>query len=271
MATKTKPTEADASLASVDQNAPAPAITLPMDFRKKPIVIQALKWTGDNLADVIQFTDGRQPETRGNHAGMMWDDYVALVRAEGLKIFTLEGEHLASIGDWIIRGVQGEFYPCKPDIFAATYDAAETEPAPTDPVIPEVAAPATIEGVDALLQRLSDADRETLLAKWGVLWIAGGLPEGAQADRDAALEAAASVVDLARLLDEVGARTAGMTGGIVGPGLRRFLEAEGAEISEDDPATVTLGGITASSQFGLSRALLDWCMVATRKIMAGAV
>lgn len=154
-------------------------------------------------------------------------------------------------------------------------DGSEDDLAPADqaadPTTDEATSPATIEQVDALLQRLSDADRETLLAKWGVLWIAGGLPEGAQADRDAALEAAASVVDLARLLDEVGARTAGMTGGIVGPGLRRFLEAEGAEISEDDPATVTLGGITASSQFGLSRALLDWCMVATRKIMAGAV
>jgi hypothetical protein len=41
----------------------------------------------------------------------------------GLVIHTLEGNHYAGIGDWIIKGVKGEFYPCKPDIFAATYDA----------------------------------------------------------------------------------------------------------------------------------------------------
>ena len=40
----------------------------------------------------------------------------------GLVIPTLEGDHLAEPGDWIIKGVKGEFYPCKPDIFAATYD-----------------------------------------------------------------------------------------------------------------------------------------------------
>lgn len=91
-------------------------------FRKKPVVIQAIRWTGDNLAQIIHFTDGRAPETRSDHAGMKWEEYVALVRAEGLKIYTLEGIHLASIGDWIIRGVKGEFYPCKPDIFAQTYD-----------------------------------------------------------------------------------------------------------------------------------------------------
>jgi hypothetical protein len=43
------------------------------------------------------------------------------VKEEGLKIFTLEGSHLATIGDWIIKGVKGEFYPCKPDIFDQTY------------------------------------------------------------------------------------------------------------------------------------------------------
>lgn len=51
-----------------------------------------------------------------------------------LVIPTLEGAHYASPGDWIIRGVQGEFYPCKPDIFAATYEAVA--PAPARPVAP---------------------------------------------------------------------------------------------------------------------------------------
>ncbi len=96
----------------------------PLSIRKKPVVIQALRWTGDNLAQIIEFTTGRAPETLSNHAGVKWDDYVALVRADGLKIYTIEGEHLASIGDYIIRGVKGEFYPCKTDIFAQTYDPA---------------------------------------------------------------------------------------------------------------------------------------------------
>ena len=94
-------------------------------FRKKPVVIEAKRWTGDNLADVIHFTDGRHPSTKGDFASMKWDEYADLVRREGLKIFTREGTMLASIGDWIIRGVQGELYPCKPDIFEQTYEAVE--------------------------------------------------------------------------------------------------------------------------------------------------
>ena len=74
-------------------------------FTKKPVTIEAIQWTGKNLREVITFTDG-------HHAGMEWD---------GLKIYTLEGKMLANVGDWIIRGVKGEYYPCKPDIFEATY------------------------------------------------------------------------------------------------------------------------------------------------------
>ena len=95
-----------------------------MKYRKKPVVIDAVQWTGDNLADIIHFTDGRHPETKSNYAGMKWEQYVDLVRNDGLKIFTLEGTMDASIGDWIIRGVRGEFYPCKPEIFDATYEKA---------------------------------------------------------------------------------------------------------------------------------------------------
>jgi len=91
-------------------------------FRKKPVEIEAIQWTGNNLRQVITFTDG-PPETRGMHAGMAWEAYEDLVARDGLKIFTLEGKMSASVGDWIIRGVKGEFYPCKPDIFAATYEA----------------------------------------------------------------------------------------------------------------------------------------------------
>ena len=96
----------------------------PTQFRKKPVVISAIQWTGENLVDVIHFTDGRPPNKKSSHAGMMWDQYVDVVRKDGLKIFTMEGKMDASIGDWIIKGVKGEHYPCKPEIFALTYDDA---------------------------------------------------------------------------------------------------------------------------------------------------
>ena len=95
---------------------------MPM-FRKKPVVVEAIHWKGDNLQEVITFTDG-PPDVRSMHAGEKWEDYEKIVAAHGLKIYTLEGEMSASVGDWIIRGVKGEFYPCKPDIFEATYEPA---------------------------------------------------------------------------------------------------------------------------------------------------
>lgn len=75
-------------------------------FRKKPVEIEAVQWTGDNTNEVASFTGG-----------------ISRPGGAGLIIPTLEGDHTASKGDWIIRGVKGEYYPCKPDIFAATYDA----------------------------------------------------------------------------------------------------------------------------------------------------
>ena len=92
-------------------------------FTKKPVTIAAIQWTGKNLREVITFTDG-PPDTRTTHAGMAWEAYTDLVARDGLKIYTLEGKMLANPGDWIIRGVKGEYYPCKPDIFEATYSPA---------------------------------------------------------------------------------------------------------------------------------------------------
>lgn len=103
-------------------------------FTKKPVTIEAIQWTGKNLREVITFTDG-PPDTRSHHAGMAWEAYADLVARDGLKIYTLEGKMLANVGDWIIRGVKGEFYPCKPDIFEATYSPAALveaqQPAPS--------------------------------------------------------------------------------------------------------------------------------------------
>ncbi|MFP4004583.1 MAG: hypothetical protein ACLFV8_12465 [Alphaproteobacteria bacterium] len=83
-----------------------------MKFRKKPVVIEAFQFVGQsNLsADVPDwFVDAV-------HAGDV------LAEPDHIVIKTLEGEHLARPGDWIIRGVKGELYPCKPDIFDRTYE-----------------------------------------------------------------------------------------------------------------------------------------------------
>lgn len=95
-----------------------------MKFRKRPVVINAVQWTGCNLRDVITFTDG-PPDVRSQHAAEKWVAYERLVASDGLMIYTLEGKMSASVGDWIIKGVQGEYYPCKPDIFEMTYEAIE--------------------------------------------------------------------------------------------------------------------------------------------------
>ena len=95
-----------------------------MRYRKKPVVIEALQWTGENLHEVISFT-GKHPKF--NEWFEDWKDYANRVKADGdvFKILTLEGTMSANPGDWIIKGIKGEFYPCKPDIFAATYEVAE--------------------------------------------------------------------------------------------------------------------------------------------------
>lgn len=79
-------------------------------FRKKPVVIGAreFKDTSASRNSILAWLDKH--------------DTLATWDADGIRIPTLEGTHLASPGDWIIRGVKGEFYPCKPDIFAATYE-----------------------------------------------------------------------------------------------------------------------------------------------------
>ena len=74
-------------------------------YRKKPVVIEAIQWTSDNLSEIDKFTQGKVK----NHESV-------------LIIPTLEGEMYASLSDYIIKGVNGEFYPCNPNIFAKTYE-----------------------------------------------------------------------------------------------------------------------------------------------------
>ena len=91
-------------------------------YRKKPVEVEAIQYLGvSNLEDVLAFT-GKHPSWYTYFKSM--DDYKRFVATHGeiFKIKTLEGSMLAQPGDWIIRGVAGEHYPCKPDIFEKTYE-----------------------------------------------------------------------------------------------------------------------------------------------------
>lgn len=84
----------------------------PRKYRKKPVVIEAWQLLDDvrNHGNIAAWI-----ESSGGHAEIPFAEPC-------LHIVTLEGRMRADIGDYIIRGVQGEFYPCKPDIFEATYE-----------------------------------------------------------------------------------------------------------------------------------------------------
>ncbi len=84
-----------------------------MKYRKKPIVINAIKWTG-NIDEIV---DGLQVKNE-------FPRFPYLLNNE-LIIPTLEGTMRADIGDYIIRGIQNELYPCKPQIFEASYEKVE--------------------------------------------------------------------------------------------------------------------------------------------------
>ena len=83
------------------------------EFRKKPVVVEAHQY-GPGNCDFIHRWAGIVAKRQPHECGVT-----------PLVIPTLEGEHIASPGDWIIKGVKGEFYPCKPDIFEATYEPVE--------------------------------------------------------------------------------------------------------------------------------------------------
>lgn len=120
-------------------------------FRKKPVTIEARHYMPNSRhgreVSADEILRAQTPGTSENHAAMEYrrdvqrhvDEIQNWLAASGadyscvndavhgpcIEIETLEGQMLARPGDWIIRGVKGEFYPCKPDIFAITYEAAE--------------------------------------------------------------------------------------------------------------------------------------------------
>lgn len=88
-------------------------------FRKKPVVIEAIQLTQDNFVEVEKFIGY---ETIGFRFYCHEGDFVRKTNPLGLNIDTLEGVMQAQLGDYIIRGIKGEYYPCKPDIFIQSYD-----------------------------------------------------------------------------------------------------------------------------------------------------
>ena len=92
-----------------------------MKYKKKPVIIEAVQWNGINLEEIKDFV--------GND--LKYDYYKAAYEVGvappvvDVTIHTLEGDMKAEVGDYIIKGVKGEFYPCKPDIFEQTYEFVE--------------------------------------------------------------------------------------------------------------------------------------------------
>lgn len=117
------------------------------EYRKKPVVIEAYCATTDSvfpewLADAIE-------------AGT-----VHVEPSGPIYITTLEGTMRADYGDWIIRGVKGELYPCKPDIFEATYEPATNA---------QPAQPSPLERLEAWIET---SMRQAILGNWGEEWVA---------------------------------------------------------------------------------------------------
>lgn len=82
-------------------------------YRKKPLIIEAIQYNGDNVIEIIDFM-GREAVS-------------TFMKDSNFVIVKLEGNMTANVDDYIIKGVKGEFYPCKPDIFEASYEKVEND------------------------------------------------------------------------------------------------------------------------------------------------
>jgi len=90
-------------------------------YRKKPVVIDAFQWTGNH-------NQVEDPEwiVEAIKNGTVWFNNIGTNQVN-MEIKTLEGNHIANLNDYIIKGVKGEIYPCKPDIFEMTYEPVEED------------------------------------------------------------------------------------------------------------------------------------------------
>lgn len=132
------------------------AVEITARYRKKPVVIEAIRLPlpGENQQKVADLFDFLNP--------CEWE-----IGIDGLHIRTLEGSMRASPGDWIIKGVAGEFYPCKPDIFAATYEPAGAAQSP---------APVSDADVERVARAIAIADGYSAEQMCGRLDVDGRWP-----------------------------------------------------------------------------------------------
>lgn len=98
---------------------PVDEARLVQKYRKKPVEISAIQWLGHNWNEVCDFMQGS--EFVGDYEARHENSHLHMQ----VVIGTLEGDMRANMGDYIIKGVKGEFYPCKPDIFEATYESVD--------------------------------------------------------------------------------------------------------------------------------------------------
>ena len=90
-------------------------------YIKKPVQIEAIQLKENNIIEVFDFLDGAN--YKENKSVEELQDFSQMILKQGyIEIETLEGIMKANFGDYIIKGIKGEFYPCKPDIFQATYE-----------------------------------------------------------------------------------------------------------------------------------------------------
>ena len=133
----------------------------PKTYRKKPVHVKAMKFTGANSNDVARFV-GEEDD------GIPYSE-----TCDYFEIETLEGTMKADVGDYVIQGIAGEFYPCKPDIFKATYEEVDQDgnrvnstQYPTSPKTPVMTVAAVIEWLEGEKEDL-EADKEKVHQRFG--------------------------------------------------------------------------------------------------------
>lgn len=94
-----------------------------MLYKKKPVVISAIQWTGENELQIMNFVGRELHVSKPPRIAQLNLDLPP--EAFNVVIPTLEGDMIANRFDWIIKGIKGEFYPCKPDIFEQTYEKVD--------------------------------------------------------------------------------------------------------------------------------------------------
>ena len=96
-------------------------------YRKKPLIISAVQWTGDNLMEVTAFIRNQSiKEFKANLDEEDWSNYKTVITHHGQSVL-ISSDTFAHLNDYIIKGIGGEFYPCDPDIFNKTYTLVGNE------------------------------------------------------------------------------------------------------------------------------------------------